>query len=257
MKVEKLGDGEAEYCVVGSVHGDEPCGKKAIERFLSKGWNVKIPVKFVIANEKALEKDTRFIDTDLNRSFPGNPESGLYEERLAAEINAEIKGTKLLDIHSTRSQPVPFTNFSELDDTVISMVRSTGVPNAVRFPESSGTTRTCAEGVIVEVGPQGTEEAAEMAYEILVNFLASEGVIDAEFERSDPEFYEYIEDVPGKGYEFLGRNFELVEKGEVFARKDGEELRAGESFYPVLMSTNGYEDIIGLKAKSIEIPSNL
>lgn len=252
MRVEKLGEGEPEYAVVGSVHGDEPCGKRSIERFLSEGWEVKKPVKFVIANEEALEKNERYLEADLNRVFPGDPESDKHEERLAAKINEEIRGLKMLDIHSTRSEPVPFVNFSCMDDEVLSMVKSTGVSRATYFPDSSGTTRTCTTGVILEVGRQGTGRAAEMAYNILVNFLASEGVIDAEFERSNPEIFEYYGTVEGEGYTFLAENFREVRKGEVYAEKDGEKLEAEENFYPVLMSTDGYRDKIGLKARKLD-----
>lgn len=254
MRVEKLGEGEPEYAVVGSVHGDEPCGKKAIERFISEDWNLEKAVKFVIANEEALDENERYLEADLNRSFPGDLESDLHEERLAAKITSEIKGLKMLDIHSTRSEPVPFVNFSCLEEEVISLVESTGVSRATYFPESEGTTRAAARGVILEVGPQGSEEAVEMAYEKLVNFLASEGVIDAEFERSDPDIFEYYDTVEGAGYTFLAENFREVEKGEVFAEKEGEKLVAEESFYPVLMSTNGYVDKVGLKARKLSQP---
>jgi len=96
MEVTKLGEGEAEYVVVGSVHGDEPCGKQAIKRFIESGYDLQEPVKFIIANEEALEQDKRFLDVDLNRNFPGDSESNEHEERLAAKIMKEIKGKRFL-----------------------------------------------------------------------------------------------------------------------------------------------------------------
>ena len=33
MKVTEKGNGEPELVIVGSLHGDEPAGKKAIEKF--------------------------------------------------------------------------------------------------------------------------------------------------------------------------------------------------------------------------------
>lgn len=251
MKIQKLGVGEPEYVIVGSVHGDEPCGKKAIERFLENDYDLKEPVKFIIANEEALEQGERFLDTDLNRSFPGNSESQSHEERLAAEIMTEIKGKKVLDIHTTRSYPEPFATFSNLNRTTRRMIRSTGVENAVLFPQESGTLNEQGNGIVIEAGYQGTEEAVDNAYEVLVNFLASEGVIDAEFERSDPGIYEYYDTVEGD-WEFTAENFHQVKKGEVFARRGDKELVAEEDFYPVLMSTEGYEAMLGFKAKKIE-----
>jgi hypothetical protein len=37
----------------------------------------------------------------------------------------------------------------------------------------------------------------------------------------------------------------------VFAHRDDESLRADEPFYPVLMSTAGYDDMVGFKAERV------
>lgn len=248
MEVTKLGEGKAEYAVVGSVHGDEPCGKKAINRFIERDYDLKQPVKFIIANEEALEDNQRFLDTDLNRSFPGDNASDKHEERLAAKILEEIKGKKVLDIHTTRSYPEPFATFTELNGVTKQILESSGVKNAVLFPEESGTLHEQIDGIVIEAGYQGTEEAVENAYNLIVNFLASEDIIDAEFKRSDPNIYEYYETVEGD-WEFLGENFRKVKEGEIFAENGAKKLEAEEDFYPVLMSTDGYEGMLGFKAK--------
>ncbi|MFB6159174.1 MAG: succinylglutamate desuccinylase/aspartoacylase family protein, partial [Candidatus Nanohalobium sp.] len=103
MKTTVRGSGEPEIVVVGSVHGDEPAGKNAVEKVLEEESEFRRPVKFIIANEKALEEGERFIDRDLNSSFPGDPDSSRYEDRLAAEITEEVKGKTVIDLHSTRS----------------------------------------------------------------------------------------------------------------------------------------------------------
>jgi predicted deacylase len=251
MKVYKRGDGEPEYTVVGSVHGDEPAGKTAVEKFLEEEHEFRKPVQFIVANEEALEENVRFLDTDLNRSFPGDAESESHEERLAAEINELIQGTKVLDIHTTRSYPLPFVTFTHLNDETRELIASTGVKNAVHFPEESGTLHEQATGMVVETGFQGTDQAAANAVGVIKNFLASQGVIDGSSRKSSPIVFRYQETVEGD-WDFLAENFKLVEKGEVYARRDGDELRAEEDFYPVLMSTNGYEGQLGFKAKKVE-----
>ncbi|MFB6147589.1 MAG: succinylglutamate desuccinylase, partial [Candidatus Nanohaloarchaea archaeon] len=77
------------------------------------------------------------------------------------------------------------------------LLRSTGVSSAAYFPSDSGTLNEQLPAVTVEAGKQGTENAAEQAYSVLVNFLAAEGVIDADYKLSDPEIYEYYETVEG------------------------------------------------------------
>lgn len=251
MEVTKLGEGEAKYVIVGSVHGDEPCGKQAIERFIESEYKLNEPVKFIVANEKALEQNERFLDIDLNRSFSGDPESDSHEERLAAEIMKEIKGKKVIDIHTTRSYPEPFATFTELNEVTKRLLESSGVENAVLFPEESGTLHEQTDGIVVETGYQGTQKAVENAYNLIVNFLASEGVIDADFKRSDPDVFEYYETVEGD-WEFVAENFQKVRKGDIFGKRKQETLEAEEDFYPVLMSTEGYEGKLGFKAKKIE-----
>ena len=256
MEVEIVGDGEPEYAVMGLIHGDEPCGKKAIQKLLSEDREFKKTVKFIIANERAWNQNKRFLEADLNRSFPGDPESDKYEERLAAEIMNEIKGLKVFDMHSTRSHKGPFTTLSDLDPQKLKFCREAGAENIVHFPDENGTWSEFEEGIILETGIQGTQEAADRAYKSLVNFLAAEGVIDGDYKLSDPRMFVYQETVEGD-WEFLGENFKKVKKGEVYARKGTEELKAEEEFYPVLMSTNGYEGQLGFKAERVDLEQEL
>jgi len=248
MEVTKLGDGKAEYVIVGSVHGDEPCGKEAIKRFIESEYELNESVKFIVANEEALEQNERFLDVDLNRSFPGDPKSNNHEERLASKITEEIEGKKVLDIHTTRSYPKPFATFTEFNEVTQNLLKSSGVEDAVLFPEESGTLHEQVDGIVIEAGYQGTQQAIENAYELMVNFLASEGVIEADFERSDPDIYEYYETVDGD-WKFTAENFRKVKKGETFAENGTKNLEAEKGFYPVLMSTDGYEGMLGFKAR--------
>ena len=251
MRVEKRGDGDPEFTVIGSLHGDEPAGKNAIETVLGEGLEFERPVQFIVANEKALEKDVRFTECDPNRSFPGDSESKCYEERLAAEIMEQIEGTKVLDLHTTHSYPQPFATFSNLNDTTRGLLRSTGVKEAVYFPDGIGALNEQANAVVVETGYQKTEQAEANAVGVIRNFLADQGVIDGEFERSDPSIFKRFDTVEGD-WEFTAENFKKVRAGESFAERDGEKLVAKEDFYPVLMSTEGYNGQLGFKAKKIE-----
>lgn len=87
--------------IIGCQHGDEKLGEKVIGRFGSKGYK---GVDFILANEKAAKRNVRYIDQDLNRSFPGDP-NGNYEERRAAEILPIIQSVDIvIDIHTTTSE---------------------------------------------------------------------------------------------------------------------------------------------------------
>lgn len=251
MKVEKRGKGEPEFTVVGSIHGDEPAGKKAIERILDSDLEFKKSVKFIIANEKALEAGKRFLEADLNRSFPGDKNSDKHEERLAAELLEEIGNSKVLDIHTTHSFDKPFASTESLEKPYLEMIEASGAEYVVKFEEGSGTLTEFVNGLVVEAGMQHSEEAVENAVNVIENFLAYFGAIESDFTVSDPELFVQQEKVEGD-WKFLKENFQKVEKGEVYARREDEELIAKEDFYPVLMSTNGYEGVLGHKASKLE-----
>lgn len=253
MKVYRRGDGEPEITVIGSIHGDEPAGKEAIERVLAEELEFRKPVRFVVANEEALSAGERFIDVDLNRNFPGDPDSDLHEERLAAELLDTVEDSIVLDLHTTHSYPDPFGIIKQVDAETVDRLRATGAEHAVHFPDSSNSLIEYVDGVLVETGYQGSDAAIENAVTVIKHFLTCHGVIAGTCDKTDLFLYEYVETVEGD-WVFTAENFELVDEGDVYATRDGEELQAEEPFYPVLMSTEGYEDILGFKAKKLPLP---
>ncbi len=85
--------------VVGGMHGNEPLGPDIVRLFNKSPVN---NVDVVLANPPALRQNCRFIDQDLNRSFPGDQTAQSYELRRAAEL---VKMTRpydlVLDFHNT------------------------------------------------------------------------------------------------------------------------------------------------------------
>lgn len=83
------------------LHGDEVFGRTVFDHFSS--YAHKFPgLAVILANQRAVTAGARFIDRDLNRSFPGQKSSKYHEERLAAALLARLKDTSLLiDVHTT------------------------------------------------------------------------------------------------------------------------------------------------------------
>lgn len=248
MKIIRRGDGEPEHAIVACVHGDELCGKRGIDQFLDTDPTFLKPVKFILANEAAMAAGTRFVDEDLNRCFPGNPEGDTHEKRLAAALSAELDGCAFIDLHSTRSSPKPFALVGRVDDTTVQLVRATGLSPLVDIGYVSRGMIGYVGGVAIECGLLGSDGAAENAADVIANFLAATGVVDGEYELSDPTLFKVFNQVTGSEYEFIAENFELVERGETFARREEARLVADEEFYPVLMSTDGYDETVGFQA---------
>lgn len=85
--------------VIGGMHGNETLGIEVVKLFKH---NPVIGVDVLLANEQAIDGNCRFVEQDLNRSFPGNSKSTKYESRRAAEILTQTKKYDVvLDFHNT------------------------------------------------------------------------------------------------------------------------------------------------------------
>lgn len=252
MQVIDYGGDTPDYAVIGLLHGDEPCGKRAVERFLDATPPVTEPVRFIIANERAHAAGKHHINKDLNRAFPGDRDSNLHEEHIAARIWQQIQGTTVLDLHSTVSTDTPLAILTGVTPQTVALAQAAGVDHVADLgPVTSGSLIEQVGGVAVECGRRDTKQAADNAYTILRNFLAVNGVLAETGEKTDPLLYRADAAVPKDGHRFTAENFERVDAGEVYAESDADAKRAEDVFYPVLMSSDGYDDILGFRAEKI------
>ena len=249
------GPGDPELAVVGGIHGDEPGGVRAVERLRAADLSLERGVKFVVANPSAVEAGERYLETDLNRSFPGDPDGSL-EERLAAELCAETDGLPTLTLHATHSTSEPFALVEHTQSAAFELADSLPVPHVVDHGHvAEGSFTDCGTVVTVEAGCQATDAAAEEAYRQARAFLAATGALpDEDVPGTNSDYYlleDAVEKPSGAEYELLVENFQRVAAGEMFARAGGVELVAHRPFYPVLMSECGYEDIFGYRASRL------
>jgi predicted deacylase len=252
MQVHTVGEGTPEVAVVGAVHGDEPCGARAIERFLATDPDVDRPAKLIVANERALDRGVRYVETDLNRALPGDPESDLYEERLAHELATEVEGCLSLGIHSTVSYGDAFANVAYLNERKRDIAAHLPVTGIVDFTAvSDGRSVELPGFVDIEAGHQGSEQAVDNAYDCIVAFLQATGVLPGDPPAQDPGFYEVTEAMykePTRTYRVVAENFERVAPGDAFATVDGDPLVADDEFWPVLMSAEGHDTLLGYRS---------
>ncbi|QLD84544.1 succinylglutamate desuccinylase/aspartoacylase family protein [Natronomonas halophila] len=252
MRVETLGDGEPEVAIVGGIHGDEPCGPKAVEALLDADLDVERPVKLIVANEKALEKGVRYVEEDLNRAFPGAPDADTHEGRLAHELLTEIRGCEILSLHSTQSYAAPFALVDEMDGHGRSICPYLSVEAVVETAGySTGRLIAYPDVIELECGIQRSAAAAENAERLAREFLVATSVLaGTEQPRRDHRLpvFRMERQIPkpdAEEYEVFVDNFERVGEGEAFAAADGEVLHAEFPFYPILLSAYGYENEFG------------
>lgn len=259
MRVATLGDGTPEVAVVGAIHGDEPCGRDAIEGLLADPPEVQRPVKLVVANERALDAGERYLDADLNRSFPGDPDADAHEERLAAALADEVEDCETLALHSTQSYREMFALVDEVTPYVERVCPHLTVDAVVRTHGANDGRVFSAVGRVIEVecGYQGSEAAARNAERVVREFLAATGAVDrpvpAETELPVYQLGDPIPKAAADEYEVYADNFERVLEGEPVAAADGEPVVAERTFHPVLLSPEGYEDVFGYTADHVGV----
>lgn len=263
MQVIDVGNGEPKIAVIGLIHGDEPCGKRAIQRAVEDDWEYSKPVRFIIANESAFDAGERYLDEDLNRAF-NNPDGSTHESNLAQQILSATEGFEfIVSLHSTHSTPRVFGLTSGVIDGLTEREREVYTKLSIRYlvdnsPISKGRLVDYRNAIDIECGYQQSEQASDNAYEVVIDFLAATGAIPENTELSSTvQVFQITDAVPLGEAEFLSDNFKRVKHGEVYARVNEEPVSAGEEFYPVLMSTHGYENLLGYKAqkKAELIPS--
>lgn len=252
---QKGGQGTPEAVILGGIHGDEPVGKTAIEQAISKFKHTK-PVEYIIANEKALEKNRRYIDEDLNRAFPGEQKALSHESQLAWKIynHVNVGKTPVLALHSTRSTSEPFILSNSRTEFFEKIALTLPVRKAVINKEISGTIASYDKVIGVECGEQQSKASHYFGIRVIGYFLAAFGAIDLFTTKTPVDLFiakgktvkETQNDI------FTKKNFEKIEKGEAYGIQEGRPLTAEENFYPFLMSSNGYENILGYKADKVD-----
>ncbi|WP_251343089.1 succinylglutamate desuccinylase/aspartoacylase domain-containing protein [Haloplanus halophilus] len=261
MRIREFGD-DPDVAVVAAVHGDEPCGSRAVEAILDDPPAFERPVKFVVANERALQRGVRYLDDDLNRAFPGDSAAESHERRLADRLLAELDGCTTLALHSTQSYADPFALVDAVDPETAALCAHLPVDAVVETAAYAGGRLIDYPGTVeVECGLQWSEAAAENARRLIDAFLVATDVLPASSgidPDPDPDLdvpifrlTGRVPKAPAQEHEVFVENFERVPAGVPFASADGDDHVADEPFYPILMSAEGYESVFGYAGERV------
>ena len=256
MRIREFGD-DPDVAVVAGIHGDEPCGPEAVESLLADPPAFDRPVKFVVANEAALERGVRYLDEDLNRAFPGDAGAASHEGRLAKRLLAELDGCTTLALHSTQSYAGPFALVDTVDPATAEVCADLPVDAVVETDAyAGGRLIDYPRTVEVECGLQWSEAAAANARELVTAFLEATDVLPTESGVGGDDvpvfrLTDRVPKAPAADYRVFVDNFERVEAGVPFASTGDEERVAADSFYPILMSATGYESVFGYAGERV------
>jgi|GEM_PF-2948011 len=257
MKIERFGTGKVLFNIIVGVHGDEKSPVKGLSLLKKYLKNKKINKGFqvIMANEEALRLNKRFIDKDLNRSFPGS-NNGCLEEKLAIKLRAEtIKTEYNFDFHSTPTPiKAPYGVFSVYSNKLGKIMAISGVKNWV-FDASESLIKFAPEAFAIEVGCEVDSKSAQNAFLIMKNILVYFKVLHEKNKgiSSNPNLFLIYHFIAVNNLLSLNKevqDFKYIKKGQIIGLlKNKKPLVASEGFYPVLIN----HDLAIKKAKKIII----
>jgi len=270
VEIKGKSPGKTVSILVG-VHGNEKCGINAVEKILS-GLKIDKGMLYVIyCNLKAMDKNKRFIEENLNRCFlkeqPENLRESL-EGKTAREIMPYLDRSDMaLDLHASNTkESVPF---------IICEKRSFDVARALPVKivsrnwgcfEPGGTDYYMnlqnKVGICVECGYLGDEKSTELAEKSILEFLKVAELIRGEPEQNEQEYIEVCDLYRNKFGKFRKvrefSDFELLGKGTLIGMDEDEEVRAGEDGFVLFVRDREkiWEECFLLARPTINIKTN-
>lgn len=161
-----------------ATHGDEEFSIPVLEKIEKKYSKEEYNYDWIIGNPKALKKNIRFIDVDLNRNAPGILNSKIYEEHRAAEIlNIAAKFDLVVDIHGAKSECGICTIVSNpyLENLLLASqfnckynVIWNSPSSDLKGPLNQHIGKPAFE---LECGPKNQKKIADKLYEVISNYL--------------------------------------------------------------------------------------
>lgn len=220
------------------VHGDEIFGLEVFRR-LSLDTERKNGLKLILVNEEAVIAKKRFLETDLNRSFPGRTD-GSHEEKLALELLPHARTAQsLLDIHTTTSDIRMTPIVTDLNDETRRIISFTDSEEVALMGEDMARRSLIGQakaGVSLEFNEvyAKTEEAFGIVLDVV------DGLLENKTATAKPRRIFHITGTIPRTNAIPEdtRNFKIIPELNV---------------YPFLLNERAYPDLHALKATKVEL----
>lgn len=258
--LEKVKKAEKPVVLISAcTHGNERIGLK-VQEVIKKLKLLKGTVICMTSNLEALKRNVRFIETDLNRSFPGR-RNGSYEEKLAINILPIIKACDLvIDIHSTTSTLKDTAIVGKIDSNTKSILKYMPIKCALKWSANkpNGVISDAKIGIGLEIGNDKSAISLKKNISIVKVILKKLNMTIGPklTAQKDLKYFEVFSPIKkDKGFKPnpIIDNYKLVKKGDIIAKSMTKEIKANEDFYPILFGEKNYKDIFGFMGRKIEI----
>jgi len=227
--------------LLGSQHGNELLGEVLFTHITTKRPELLPYVTYIVGNLKAKKTGTRYIESDLNRSYTGKRTT--YEERRAERIRRYIKQgsfSLVLDLHTTTCEQPPCFIVASLNDQIVPFLRASSISKVVHMDHPIVETSligVCSQALSIEVNKDTLDEAL--------------------MEQLCDDLTRYIDEVPFTEAKMIYQIDSLLAKTEL-SEAETNVLRnfekSSHGFYPVLVGENSYKkqtSYLGFKAYKV------
>jgi hypothetical protein len=229
--------------LLGAQHGNELLGEQ-LHKHITRYRPQLLPfITYRVGNPKAYKKKTRYVESDLNRSYTAKNQT--YEERRAKRILSYIQqnGFNLvLDLHTTTCEQPPCFIIPGITPEVTRFLRASSITRVVQMNHAMVATSligNCPQALSIEINRQEaglTKTLDALCNDIECYFLGDTGVatktvypVDSLLKKTE------VTDEEAN----LLRNFQLSPQG----------------YYPILVGENSYKkqtDYLGFKAYAVQ-----
>lgn len=238
---------DKKLLLIAATHGDEKIGVEVIERLNNKGYQEQFD--YLIANPKALRKNIRFIEADLNRSYPGEKTSPFYEKRKAYDnLKLAKKYRYIIDIHETDGGISDFIIIPKEKISGLFPLQFIDLKKAVLWPNPKGPISQVLDNAIeleFVMKNRSRKEVVAKATDIIEKFLARIELVGRndkfDCDVSDRKIYYVYGKLLTKEI-VCSDNLKDFEKAEI----------RNEEFYPLLIGQYLKEGIVCYKMKKID-----
>lgn len=231
-----------EILIICATHGNERIGLEIIEKLKEK--KLCPYFDYMMANPKALRKNIRFLDCDLNRSYPGNKKSKLYEKRRASEILEVARKYKyVIDVHEASSGINDFIIAPRKKVYKIFPIGLIDIRIVLLWPEPKGSLGSLLKNTVeFEFGMKGRKRkiVVKDAIRIVEKFINNIRLEKTGKSLENKKFYYVYGSLSAKD-----------PRSKINLLKDFKKFIGREKFYPLLVGQYVDEGIACYKMKRI------
>ena len=235
--------------IIAATHGDEKIGLEVYGYLSARGLEKYFDL--LIANPPALAANKRFLDCDLNRSYPGNLRSPLSEKRLAAQnLALAQKYRYVIDLHEACSGTDDFIIVPRRRLAKNNFLGSIPLERVLLWPEPRGPLGDVLPRCIeLEFGLKGKNRAQVVARAARITAATIKNLCQKQTSRSWRQtVYSVYGELPLSRY-----------SGSLESLRDFQPARVnGENFYPLLVGQylNLKNQIVCYKMRKEKEPSD-